>query len=90
MVTSQSRNDNEPILKRHKEGMQTPRTSTVDEDKQVRQSQLQRSLFIAWILKDYESERLNLSDPDVFRDITKAVGALCESYVKGLRHRMKV
>ncbi|ORX99376.1 beach-domain-containing protein [Basidiobolus meristosporus CBS 931.73] len=32
-----------------------------------------------WILVDYESEKLDLSDPNVYRDLSKPVGALNET-----------
>lgn len=31
-----------------------------------------------WVLRDYESEHLNLSSPEVYRDLTKPMGALTE------------
>lgn len=32
-----------------------------------------------WVLKEYESDRLDLSSPDSFRDLTKPMGALTEA-----------
>jgi hypothetical protein len=43
-----------------------------------------------WVIADYESPKLNLSDRTVFRDLTKPLGALCESRLEGLRERMRV
>jgi factor associated with neutral sphingomyelinase activation len=37
---------------------------------------LSRYPVFPWVLKDYASETLNLSDPAVYRDLTKAMGAL--------------
>jgi hypothetical protein len=39
-----------------------------------------------WVLSDYESATIHLDDPNVYRDLTKPVGALCES----LRERMEM
>jgi neurobeachin-like protein 1/2 len=38
-----------------------------------------------WILKDYTSETLDLSNPDIYRDLSKPIGVLnkkFEEYVK--------
>lgn len=29
-----------------------------------------------WILRDYSSEKIDLSDPNVYRDLTKPIGAM--------------
>ena len=29
-----------------------------------------------WVLKDYTSEKIDLTNPDIFRDLSKPIGAL--------------
>ena len=40
-----------------------------------------------WVLSDYESETINLSDERVYRDLSKPVGALNENRLKQLLDR---
>lgn len=40
-----------------------------------------------WVLKDYTSERLDLSDPGVFRDLTKPMGAQTPARLQVFRQR---
>ncbi len=40
-----------------------------------------------WVLADYSSERLDLSDPKVFRDLSKPMGALTEPRLSEARER---
>ncbi|XP_055537096.1 protein FAN-like [Wyeomyia smithii] len=40
-----------------------------------------------WVISDYSSERLNLSDPAVYRDLTKPIGALNEERLQRLLER---
>ena len=42
-----------------------------------------------WILSDYTSEELDLSDPKVFRDLSKPVGALNPDRLEQLVDRYK-
>jgi hypothetical protein len=39
-------------------------------------SDLNQYPIFPWVLKDYHSTTLNLTDPDVYRDLSKPVGAL--------------
>eukprot|EP01138_Halocafeteria_seosinensis_P012362 gb/GECG01012631.1/.p1 GENE.gb/GECG01012631.1/~~gb/GECG01012631.1/.p1 ORF type:complete len:455 (+),score=63.40 gb/GECG01012631.1/:1-1365(+) len=41
-----------------------------------------------WIIADYESEKLDLEDPQTFRDLTKPVGALNQTPLSKFRERM--
>ena len=40
-----------------------------------------------WILTDYTSEKLDLSNPDVYRDLTKPIGAMNEQRAKEIKER---
>ncbi|XP_055630908.1 protein FAN-like isoform X2 [Toxorhynchites rutilus septentrionalis] len=40
-----------------------------------------------WVISDYSSERLDLSDPTVYRDLSKPIGALNEERLRRLRER---
>lgn len=40
-----------------------------------------------WILSDYTSEELDLSDPRVFRDLSKPVAVLNERNAKAVREK---
>lgn len=40
-----------------------------------------------WILADYTSEELDLSDPGVFRDLSKPVAVLNERNAKAVREK---
>lgn len=40
-----------------------------------------------WILADYTSEELDLSDPRVFRDLSKPVAVLNERNAKAVREK---
>lgn len=40
-----------------------------------------------WILSDYTSETLDLSDPRVFRDLSKPVAVLNERNAKAVREK---
>lgn len=40
-----------------------------------------------WVITDYTSERLNLSDPKVYRDLSKPIGALNPERLKRLLER---
>ena len=42
-----------------------------------------------WILSDYSSSSLDLSDPAVFRDLSKPVGALNPERLARLRERFR-
>lgn len=42
-----------------------------------------------WVLNDYTSENLDLSDPKTFRDLSKPVGALNEERLNRLKQRCK-
>ncbi|KAK7069088.1 hypothetical protein SK128_001880 [Halocaridina rubra] len=42
-----------------------------------------------WVLADYVSEELDLSDPGIYRDLSKPVGALNEERLKRLKDRCK-
>lgn len=42
-----------------------------------------------WVLQDYTSETLDLSDKNVFRDLSKPVGALNEERLKRLKERSR-
>jgi hypothetical protein len=40
-----------------------------------------------WILTDYTSAELDLNNPDVYRDLTKPIGALNEARAKEIKER---
>ncbi|XP_053872741.1 LOW QUALITY PROTEIN: neurobeachin-like protein 2 [Malaclemys terrapin pileata] len=40
-----------------------------------------------WILQDYVSETLDLSDPDVFRDLSKPIGVANERHAKDVKEK---
>ena len=40
-----------------------------------------------WVLKDYMSDQLDLSDPDAYRDLSKPVGALNPTRLEAFRRR---
>jgi hypothetical protein len=40
-----------------------------------------------WVLKDYESTHLDLSNPEVFRDLSKPVGALNSERLEKFREK---
>ncbi|GMH67125.1 hypothetical protein TL16_g04598, partial [Triparma laevis f. inornata] len=40
-----------------------------------------------WVLSDYGSETINLSDPSVYRDLTKPIGAINQDRLDGLLER---
>ena len=40
-----------------------------------------------WILVDYTSETLDLENPDVFRDLSKPVGALNPSNIPDIKEK---
>ena len=40
---------------------------------------LYRYPIMPWVLKDYTSEELDLSNPEVYRDLTKPMGAQTET-----------
>ena len=40
-----------------------------------------------WVLSDYSSETINLSDPSVYRDLTKPIGAINQDRLDGLLER---
>ena len=40
-----------------------------------------------WIIKDYNSKTLDLTNPNTFRDLSKPVGALNESRLKDFKLR---
>ncbi|XP_053694361.1 protein FAN-like isoform X2 [Sabethes cyaneus] len=40
-----------------------------------------------WVISDYSSDRLDLNDPVVYRDLTKPIGALNEERLQRLRER---
>ena len=40
-----------------------------------------------WVLKDYESEELNLNDPSIYRDLSKPMGAQGEARAQLYRER---
>ncbi|XP_068236758.1 protein FAN-like [Palaemon carinicauda] len=42
-----------------------------------------------WVLADYVSETLDLTDPGIYRDLSKPVGALNEERLKRLKERCK-
>ena len=43
-----------------------------------------------WILRDYKSEELDLKNPDVYRDLSKPIGALNEDRAKEVKERFVV
>lgn len=43
-----------------------------------------------WILADYDSEELDLTDPSTFRDFTKPMGAQSPERLEQFRKRFKV
>lgn len=43
-----------------------------------------------WILADYESEELDLTDPSTFRDFTRPMGAQSPERLEQFRKRFKV
>ena len=43
-----------------------------------------------WVLRDYTSATLNLDDPEVFRDLSKPIGALNEERLHRLKLRCRV
>lgn len=40
-----------------------------------------------WIISDYESDELDLTDPKVYRDLSKSVGALNPDRLAKLKER---
>jgi len=40
-----------------------------------------------WVVKDYKSETLDLSNPAVFRDFSKPIGAMDEKRLKEFKER---
>jgi factor associated with neutral sphingomyelinase activation len=40
-----------------------------------------------WVIKDYKSEVLDLSDPNTFRDLSKPIGALNAQRLEDYRKR---
>ena len=42
-----------------------------------------------WILKDFKGETIDLSDPAVFRDLSKPIGALDPKRLADFRERYK-
>jgi hypothetical protein len=42
-----------------------------------------------WILKDYESKTLNLSDPRIYRDLSKPIGALDDERLNHFMERFR-
>lgn len=42
-----------------------------------------------WILADYSSEQLDLTDPDTFRDLSKPMGALTPDRLNQFKKRFK-
>lgn len=40
-----------------------------------------------WVLRDYESETIDLNDPSYYRDLSKPVGALNEERLARLKER---
>lgn len=42
---------------------------------------------VPWVISDYTSAELNLNDPQVFRDLTKPMGALNEERLMSLKER---
>ena len=40
-----------------------------------------------WVLKDFKSETLDLSDPSVFRDLSKPIGAMDAKRLAEFRQR---
>ena len=44
---------------------------------------------LPWVLSDYTSETIDLSDPDVYRDLSKPVGALNPERLEGLLQRYR-
>ena len=41
-----------------------------------------------WVLKDYESETLDLEDPESFRDLSKPIGALESKRLESVVRRL--
>jgi factor associated with neutral sphingomyelinase activation len=50
---------------------------------------LSRYPVFPWVISDYESEKLDLSNPSTFRDLTKPVGALNEERLAYFRQRFE-
>eukprot|EP00934_Nitzschia_sp_Nitz4_P001198 Nitzschia sp. Nitz4//scaffold56_size114212//51688//55330//NITZ4_003948-RA/size114212-snap-gene-0.172-mRNA-1//1//CDS//3329554700//1198//frame0 len=48
---------------------------------------LSRYPVVPWVLQDYESTKLDLSNPDTFRDLTKPIGALNQKRLEYFQHR---
>lgn len=44
--------------------------------------------IMPWIIKDYESNVLDLNNPETFRDFSKPVGAITESRLQDLKNKM--
>ncbi|TPX43799.1 hypothetical protein SeMB42_g04580 [Synchytrium endobioticum] len=42
-----------------------------------------------WILQDYESQTLNLSDPSIYRDLSKPIGALDDARLQNILERYR-
>ena len=42
-----------------------------------------------WVLADYSSEKLDLTDPDTFRDLSKPMGALTSDRLNQFKKRFK-
>lgn len=40
-----------------------------------------------WVLSDYSSEKIDLDNPEIYRDLSKPIGALNEDRLKQLRER---
>ena len=41
-----------------------------------------------WVLRDFTSDRLDFSDPSVYRDLTKPIGALNEQRLEYFKQRL--
>ena len=52
-------------------------------------SDLTQYPVMPWVLRDFNSERLDLTDPATFRDLTKPVGALEPKRLKRILERYK-
>ncbi|TPX34048.1 hypothetical protein SmJEL517_g03217 [Synchytrium microbalum] len=42
-----------------------------------------------WVLQDYESDTLDLTDPDVYRDLSKPIGALDDARLQNILERYR-
>ena len=45
--------------------------------------------FFPWVLSDYSSDELDLTNPESFRDLSKPIGAIGDARFKDLMQRMK-